>query len=77
MSGTNVGHSQYSGKEEKFVEGRSGEMDGNVVQITGGTGGIGKEMAVGLAKRGAHVVLVGRDKEKGHAAVSDIENRTW
>ncbi len=57
------------------MEDNNGGMDGKVVLITGGTGGIGKDTAVGLARCGAHVVLVGRDKEKGQAAVSDVEHR--
>ena len=48
-------------------------MDGKVVLVTGGTGGIGKDIAVGLASMGASVVVVGRKRSKGEAAVAEIK----
>ena len=47
-----------------------------IVLITGSTGGIGKETARGLARRGAHVVLVGRDPERAVAAADDLRRDT-
>lgn len=47
-----------------------------IVLITGGTGGIGLEIAVGLAKLGWTIVVVGRDEERGRAALTDIMNRS-
>lgn len=47
-------------------------LDGKVALVTGGTGGIGRETALGLAKLGATVVVVGRDAARGQAAVEDI-----
>lgn len=44
----------------------------NRVVITGGTDGIGKATAHLLAQRGARILLVGRNKSKGEAAVSEI-----
>lgn len=41
-----------------------------VVLVTGGTGGIGAAVAVGLAQRGARVVIAGRNADRG-AAVLD------
>ncbi|MGB0590020.1 MAG: SDR family NAD(P)-dependent oxidoreductase [Myxococcota bacterium] len=38
------------------------------IVITGGTGGIGYQSALGLAKTGAHVVITGRDKARGEEA---------
>ena len=49
-------------------------MDGKVVLLTGGTGGIGKATAEGLANLGARVVLVGRDRSKGEAAAAEIRS---
>jgi NAD(P)-dependent dehydrogenase (short-subunit alcohol dehydrogenase family) len=40
--------------------------------ITGSTSGIGKEIAIGLAKMKANVVLVGRNKEKCQATLEEI-----
>ncbi len=42
--------------------------------ITGSTGGLGREMARGLAEAGAHVVLHGRDPAKVRAAVVRLES---
>jgi NAD(P)-dependent dehydrogenase (short-subunit alcohol dehydrogenase family) len=47
-------------------------MQNKTVVITGGTGGIGKATAIGLAKLGATIVITGRDKERGEAAVREI-----
>lgn len=48
-------------------------MHHKTVLITGGTGGIGQETAVGLAKLGAQVVVIGRDQGRGEAAVAAIK----
>ncbi len=40
--------------------------------ITGSTSGIGKEIAIGLARMKANVVLVGRDKARCEATVEEI-----
>lgn len=48
-------------------------MNGKTVLITGGTGGIGKQTAIGLAKLGAHVVVTGRDKQRGESAIKEIQ----
>jgi NAD(P)-dependent dehydrogenase (short-subunit alcohol dehydrogenase family) len=43
-------------------------LAGRVVAVTGANGGIGKHIALGLAQRGAHVVLIGRTLERAEAA---------
>lgn len=43
-----------------------------VALVTGATSGIGKATALGLAKLGATVVLVARDRSKGEATRSEI-----
>ncbi|MFF2729195.1 SDR family NAD(P)-dependent oxidoreductase [Streptomyces sp. NPDC058008] len=41
--------------------------------VTAGTGGIGLETALGLARQGWDVTLVGRDAARGEAAVSRVD----
>src|SRR2546428_117779 len=47
-------------------------MKDKVVMITGANSGIGKAASLALAKMGANVVMVIRNKEKGEAARSEI-----
>lgn len=42
--------------------------------ITGGTGGIDQETAKGLASLGARVIVTGRDRTRGEAAVAAIKH---
>jgi NAD(P)-dependent dehydrogenase (short-subunit alcohol dehydrogenase family) len=51
-------------------------MQDRIVLITGSTGGIGRETARGLARLGAHVVLVGRDPQRAAAAVEELRRTT-
>jgi NAD(P)-dependent dehydrogenase (short-subunit alcohol dehydrogenase family) len=44
--------------------------------VTGATAGIGLETARGLAKMGAHVVIVGRSEDKTAATVAEIRRTT-
>jgi retinol dehydrogenase-14 len=54
-------------------ERHSGVMHGKVCLITGATSGIGKATAMGLASMGASVVMVGRDRGRGEAALVEIK----
>jgi NAD(P)-dependent dehydrogenase (short-subunit alcohol dehydrogenase family) len=46
-----------------------------VAVITGATGGIGRWIALGLARAGFHVVMICRDGERGQAAADWIERQ--
>ena len=50
----------------------TGRMSGRTCLVTGATNGIGYETALGLARRGARVVLVGRDPARLAAAEAGI-----
>jgi NAD(P)-dependent dehydrogenase (short-subunit alcohol dehydrogenase family) len=49
-------------------------MRGKTVVITGGTSGIGEVAAEILAKKGARIVLVARDKIRGEATLARLRN---
>ena len=53
-----------------MTENSSGPMAGKTVLVTGGTGGIGKATAVGLARLGARVGITGRDVARARAAAA-------
>lgn len=49
---------------------------GKVALVTGATGGIGQAIAIQIAEQGITTVVVGRDRERGQAAVADIKARS-
>jgi NAD(P)-dependent dehydrogenase (short-subunit alcohol dehydrogenase family) len=51
-------------------------MQGRICLITGGTNGIGKSTAQGLARLGATVVIVGRDVQKTAQVTEEIRSAT-
>ena len=51
---------------------RIGQLKEKVALVTGGTGGIGKEIARGLAQACGKLIIVGRDAEKGAQAEREI-----
>src|SRR5436305_14900005 len=46
------------------------QLDGKAYVVTGASSGIGREIAVGLARLGANVWLVGRDERRTQEAAS-------
>lgn len=51
-------------------------MTGKVCIVTGANAGIGKETALGLAKLGATLVMVCRDRDRGEAAQLEIKQKS-
>src|SRR5919106_3371995 len=49
-----------------------GPMAGKTVLVTGGSGGIGRATALGLATMGGHLVIVGRDRGRTEDAAREI-----
>lgn len=63
-----------SGVEREGDVGASPPDDLEVVLVTGSTSGLGEEVARRLGARGAHVIVHGRDRERGRAVVQEIED---
>lgn len=51
-------------------------MTGKTVLITGGTGGIGRAAAIGLASMGARVGITGRDRSRADQAAAAIARKS-
>ena len=49
-------------------------MKGRVCLISGSTSGVGKAIALGLARLGATVVMLCRDRQKGAKVADEIKN---
>jgi NAD(P)-dependent dehydrogenase (short-subunit alcohol dehydrogenase family) len=54
----------------------SWQVSGKTILVTGATSGIGLEASVELARRGARVVIVGRDPARTEAALADVVARS-
>ena len=50
-------------------------MSGRIVLVTGAAGGLGRQTAIGLARRGASVIVHARTQERAEAAAADV--RHW
>ena len=48
-------------------------IEDRVAVVIGGTSGIGRALAVGLARHGAHVVATGRREKEVESAAAEIE----
>lgn len=52
----------------------SSDLAGRVALVTGATAGIGRAVAVGLARLGAETLVHGRDPDRGARVVAEIES---
>lgn len=55
---------------------QGGALRGKVVMVTGANSGMGKEISVGLARLGATLVMVSRDRQRGESARSVVQQKT-
>lgn len=55
-------------------ESKNGQLQGKVAIVTGGSSGIGRAVCLALAKAGVAVVVVGRNKKRVQATVTEIKN---
>jgi NAD(P)-dependent dehydrogenase (short-subunit alcohol dehydrogenase family) len=51
-------------------------MTGKTCVVTGSTSGIGKAIAIGLAREGARVVMAGHDRAEGERALAEAREHT-
>ena len=48
------------------------DLTGRVAVVTGGNGGIGRGIALGLAKAGSAVAVLGRNEEKNEGVLDEL-----
>ena len=80
----NIDYVKFDGERRVARPGRRGvlpydrtmDMDGKVALITGGSNGIGEEVARFLAGQGAHVVLADLDDSKGAEVADELGGRS-
>ncbi len=71
--GEAVGSAGAGGEEEPGPATAQLPLEGQVILITGSTGGLGREVALEVASMGAHVIVHGRNAERGAEVVAEVE----
>lgn len=66
---------QFIENARKQQKTTSARMDGRVCIVTGATSGVGYQAAKHLAKGGAHVVMVCRNREKAESVKTELESQ--
>lgn len=61
--------------QERAPEREMPRSENRTALVTGGSDGIGREIALGLARKGIQVIIVGRDSGKGNAAAAEIQRK--
>ena len=49
------------------------DLSGRVAVVTGGNGGIGRGIAIGLAQAGAAIAVLARNEEKNQRVISELQ----
>ena len=49
------------------------DLSGHVAVVTGGNGGIGRSIALGLARAGAAIVVLARNEEKNQRVLGELK----
>ena len=50
------------------------DLSGRIAVVTGGNGGIGRAIALGLARAGASVAVLARNDEKNHLVLAELRS---
>ncbi len=51
------------------------DLSGRLAIVTGGTGGLGYQIAVALLSKGAEVIIIGKNEKKGMDAVDRMKQQ--
>jgi len=73
LAGGGLGFAGASGPDPAEHTGPAPDAQTAVALVTGSTDGLGREVALRMAETGAHVIIHGRNEERGAEVVAEIE----